>query len=252
MPPKLLIAGILALAAIASMSPEAAAQPYPWDARFGWICIAPREDGPWYVPFTGIGVDIEAEPESVLATFPTTWQGRNRIDVRMDVREPGMVITIQPPLSAYANVQGEVFFEPPLPSQAPVDSLIATWPPLALHESLGESYCSNECTFHIGCGPAVATAEATINLVGFYASGVDTVKVWGTEFGWPDLHLFAEENTIYAPSKKQHGVASRLNFSTAAAESSVYSAPTSPRAGRGQRTTTSGCVTADAPAVSRH
>jgi hypothetical protein len=199
MPPKLLIAGILALAAIASISPEAAGQPYPWDARFGWICIAPREEGPWYVPFTGIGLDIEAEPESVLATFPSTWQGRDRIDVRMDVREPGMIITIQPPLSAYANVQGEVFFEPPLPSQAPVDSLIATWPPLALHESLGKAYFSNECVFHIGCGPAVATAEATINLVGFYASGVDTVKVWGTEFGWPDLHLFAQKNTIYAP-----------------------------------------------------
>jgi hypothetical protein len=195
---------IFAISAIALIIPfQAAAQPYPWNARFGWLCIVPENSAPregsWYIPFTGINLRIEAPPESVLATFPTTWQGRDRVDVRMDVREPGMVITLQPPLIAYVHVLREVSFEPPHPWPVPVDSLIASWPLLMLDEDFGRSSFSNECAFHIGCGPAVATADATVNLVGIYSSGVDTVKVWGTEFGWPDLHLFAQENTILAP-----------------------------------------------------
>jgi hypothetical protein len=48
-------------------------------------------------------------------------------------------------------------------------------------------------------GPTLVTADATVNIVGIYASDVDTVSVWGADFGWPDIHLTDVEPAVYAP-----------------------------------------------------
>jgi hypothetical protein len=115
----------------------------------------------------------------------------------MDMREPGMTLKFEAPTSLYAFVQAEIEFEPPLPCLSPVDSLTAMWPALPMVGSFGYVYFTNKCAFTLFVdGPINVTADATLNLVGLYASDVDTVKVWGTEFGWPDIQMHDQQPSL--------------------------------------------------------
>jgi len=188
---------VLAMVATLLLATKAEAQPYPWYAEFGGICILPRQGDVWYVPFDGIDVGVWAPAESILATFPHEWQGRTRIGVLADVREPGMLLKFTPPLDLGVFViRGEPEFDPPPPWPSPLDSLRVNWPPWESIDVFDLTVFSNQCKFLLGGGPGFVTVDATVNLVGVYASDVDTAMVWGTEFGWPDLRITDEGQTV--------------------------------------------------------
>jgi hypothetical protein len=192
----LLLPVAFAIVAVALLPPAVTAQVYPWTAEFGGGCVLPRGSA-WFSPFGSVFISSSAPPESLLATFPSQWQGRDRIGIAMDMREPGMTLKFEAPTSLYAIVQGDVEFEPPIPWPSPVDSLTAMWPPLPMVGSFGYTYFTNKCVFTLFIdGPMNVTADATLNLVGFYASDVDTVKVWGTEFGWLDIQLHDQQPAL--------------------------------------------------------
>jgi hypothetical protein len=109
-----------------------------------------------------------------------------------------MLLRFTPPLNVGVFViRGEPEFDPAPPWPSPLDSLRVNWPAWeSIEVSGGLTLFANDCKFLLSAGPGLVTAEAAVNLLGVYASDVDTVMVWGTEFGWPDLPMADEGQTV--------------------------------------------------------
>ena len=198
---------LIALFVLVTSPHDSGAQPYPVEASFTPLCIIPKmtegsrlvPGGNRLVPFTGLEVVVDAPLPDVLATFPLKHQGRDRISVGMMALTPGLSLRFATPsVIDYFWTIGAIDFLPSPPWPAPLDSVVVSWRPWPGSQGGGNSTVfALECTFELHVTqPVLVTAEAVVNLVATYASPVDTIAVWGTEFGWPDHHLMAQKLAV--------------------------------------------------------
>ena len=155
--------------------------------------IAPQRDsvqiyccGVWGYSRTSIAELMDA--------FPNTSGGRPLIGIGLGVRSPGLAFRYGHTVQGYLqwNSGDWYFFDPPFNGLTSLDSLLVTWKPLVPHESLGTTYFGQDgFQFELtDFAPVVITA--TVNLVATYATPGDTLLIWGTEIGMPDIELRRE------------------------------------------------------------
>jgi hypothetical protein len=91
----------------------------------------------------------------------------------------------------FQSPEGVFSFDPPELAEhvVTVDSVLVSWRPLQPWESSGGTYFGNEMFYLEPIDTALVTITATVNLVATYANPGDTVLVWGTEIGMPDIDL---------------------------------------------------------------
>lgn len=176
---------------------SASAQPFSWtESYLDWPTVVPRGNGEAVVFFTGVIVTTDASLEEVKAAFPGEWMGKPRLRVGLGLRPPGLQLSFE-----YASVAGlfaiygqppqRLVFDPDLSSPVLVDQVRVNWYPAE-----GQPYLNNRSWF----GPSsffeivvqdelMVTGEAIVNVMAIYAAPGDTVEVWGTEVGIPDLEL---------------------------------------------------------------
>jgi hypothetical protein len=171
------------------------------DFAFPGGCILPESSDPLSVPFSGISAWIPRPLPEVLAVFPAEWEGRPRIRVGLDVRPPGLRLRfaertgVGSPWIPWAELYERLVIEPELP--ASVDSVFVNWYPLPGSAGNPSTYYPGECMFMMPADREVLVfADAIVNLLGLYATPGDTVEVWGTEVGIPDVPLQANGLTV--------------------------------------------------------
>ena len=194
------VASLPAAILLVAVAGSAPAQDIVIEAEFypTWACFPPMAQS-LTVPFSGILAYIHRPLAEVLAAFPDEWEGKPRIRVGLDVRPPGLRLRFANSTSIYPPyIPGYVerlTFEPQPP--VTVDSVHVNWYPLPGQESPPFTFFPPSCMFVLDADSQVlVNADAVINLVGVYASLGDTIAVWGSEVGIPDVALHDEGVTI--------------------------------------------------------
>jgi hypothetical protein len=152
--------------------------------------------------FSGVNGFVPASPSEVENAFPSTWGDLDRLLVGMDVRPPGFTLRFSPQARAIVNPgdPGLLFTPPEIVNwyqPIPVDSVFVNWSPIPGHQGPGGTYFADYCgQFHMSIADIVTvSAEAVVNLAAVYASPTDTIQVWGTDIGLPDVLLRGEGTT---------------------------------------------------------
>ena len=126
-----------------------------------------------------------------MAAFPGAWGGRPLVGIGLGVRPPGLAFRFSHPVRGYLqwNFDELYSFEPPFNGLTTLDSVLVTWKPLVPYESTGATYFGVD-GFHFELvDSALVLITATVNLAATYATPGDTLLVWGTEIGMPDIEL---------------------------------------------------------------
>jgi hypothetical protein len=127
--------------------------------------------------------------------FPSTWEGKPLSSIGLSARPPGLAFRYDRTMRLYlvfADPDGFFFFEPPIMAGhgVAVDSVFVTWPPLPPSEYQGTtSFGTWEMFFLEHADTSFVRITATVNLTATYALPGDTVLVWGTAIGMPDIEL---------------------------------------------------------------
>lgn len=165
-------------------------------AELAYCPVLPLRAMP-YANCCGVFASSSLSTSELLAAFPATWEERPLSGVGLAVRPPGLAFRFERPMRLHlvlAQPEGAFSFNPPdLAGHAPVtaDSVFVSWPPFPPRESAaGATYFGDWQIFWLEpLDTALVVITATVNLAATYAGPDDTLLVWGTEIGMPDIEL---------------------------------------------------------------
>jgi hypothetical protein len=165
-------------------------------------CFLPRIYDP-AVPYSGFTAWVREPLATILAEFPAQWDGKPRIGVALGVRPPGLSLSFPHAIDVlwgFASTNNRLTFNPPevISPNPPtgIDTIRVMWEPLEPFDSGWTSFDAH-CDFAIAVSSYVpVTADIAVNLLGIYAAPGDTIQVWGTDVGLPDLTLTGTRESI--------------------------------------------------------